>query len=138
VDPGPPIGDHNPQFSGRATALPATSVLGMNPTPETSNKSRINELVEEVFGPVHAEPGTAQRQLLVARSVLAYVGLVGTLVQVVVWLMIAVFTGSLDTPWWLWTTVPAAVGVAVLTLADRWRGWFATTTRNDNTMELNR
>jgi hypothetical protein len=138
VDPAPTIGDGNPQFSGRAAAVLATRVLGMKPTPETTHRSRVSSLVEEIFGPVRAEAGTAQRRLLVARSVLAYVGLVGTLVQVVVWLMIAVITADLDSPWWLWTTVPAAAGVAALTLADRWRGWFATTPATDDTLEMNR
>ena len=110
----------------------------MNPTPRTAHESRIHSLVEEVFGPVRAEPGTARHRLLTARSVLAYVGLVSTLVQIVVWLMIAVITADPDSPWWLWTTVPAAVGVAALTLADRWRGWFATALHTDDTVEVDR
>jgi NADH:ubiquinone oxidoreductase subunit 6 (subunit J) len=107
----------------------------MNPTTETTQKSPIHALVDEVFGPVQAESGSARHRLLQVRSVLAYVGLVSTLVQIVVWLMVGVFTADLDGPWWLWTTVPAAAGVAFLTLADRWHGWFAgadTHTTHDN------
>lgn len=112
----------------------------MNPTPETTQMSRIQSLIDEVFGPVRTAPGTARYRLLLARSVLAYFGLVATLVQVVVWLMIGVISADLDTPWWLWTTVPAAFGVAVLTLADRWHGWFATAadTSNDDTAKVTR
>jgi hypothetical protein len=110
----------------------------MNPTPGTAHRSQLNALVEEVFGPVRAEAGTARHRLLVARSVLAYIGLISTLVQIVVWLMIAVITADLDGPWWLWTTVPAAGGVVALTLADRWHGWFVTTVHGDDTVEVNR
>lgn len=112
----------------------------MKPTTEATQKSPIHALVDEVFGPVHAESGSARHRLLQARSVLAYVGLVGTLVQIVVWLMVGVITADLDAPWWLWTTVPAAIGVAVLTVADRWHGWFAGTDTHthNNSAEVNR
>jgi len=105
----------------------------MSTATETTQKSRIQGLVDDVFGPVRAEPGSARRRLLVVRSVLAYVGVVSTLVQIVVWLMIGVIRTHLDGPWWLWTTVPAAAGVAVLTLADRWHSWFAGTDAHGNT-----
>jgi hypothetical protein len=112
----------------------------MNPTPETAHESAVQSLFDELFGPVRAAPGTARYRHLLMRSVIAYVGLVATLVQVVVWLMIGVISADLDTPWWLWTTVPAAFGVAVITLADRWHGWFATPTdtNTDKTAEVTR
>jgi hypothetical protein len=96
----------------------------MNTTTPHPTGSRLQGLVEDLLGPVRAPRGTLQRRLLVARSVLAYGGIVLTLIQIVVWLMIGVISGRLDTPWWLWTTVPAAVGIVCLTVADRWRDWW--------------
>ena len=107
----------------------------------TTPIDRIRSALDDVFGPVRARPGTTRHRLLLARSVLAYLGLVATLVQVVVWLMVGVFSGDLDTPWWLWTTVPAAVAVAALTAADGWSGWYAAPTRSthtDTTSEVTR
>ena len=97
----------------------------MNPTPiETT--LRIRSVGEQVFGPVCAPRGTLRRRILLARSFFAYGAVISTLVQLVVWLVIGVFTGHLDTPWWLWTTVPATAAVIGLTLADRWHAWWAT------------
>ncbi|MGY2873489.1 hypothetical protein ACVW00_000679 [Marmoricola sp. URHA0025 HA25] len=97
----------------------------MNPTTSTTT-TRIHAVGEQVFGPVLAPRGSLERRILLARSAFAYGGLITTLVQVVVWLTIAVLTGHLDSPWWLWTTVPAAAAVAGLTIADRWHTWWAT------------
>ncbi len=97
----------------------------MKPTTIGTTTARIHAVGEQVFGPVHAPRGTLERRILLARSAFAYAGLVTTLVQVVVWLTIGVLTGHLDSPWWLWTTVPAAGAVAGLTIADRWRTWWA-------------
>jgi hypothetical protein len=83
--------------------------------------SRLHALADEVFGPVRAPRGTLERKLLLVRSAFAYGGLLATLVQVVVWLMIGVITAHLDAPWWLWTAVPATAAVGLLTLARRWR-----------------
>ena len=73
-----------------------------------------------------AATGTVERRVLLVRSAVAYVGLVTTMVQVVVWLMIALMTNHLDSPWWLWTTVPAVAAVAALTLVRRWHRWWLT------------
>jgi hypothetical protein len=101
----------------------------MNLTSEDTHTSRINDVVGEIFGPVRAAPGTPRHRLLLARSVVAYLGLVSTLVQIVVWLMMAVVTADLASPWWLWTTVPAAAAVGGLTMVDLWRDWWVTATR---------
>lgn len=102
----------------------------MNTTPEQSLIPRLQAFGEQIFGPVRAPRGTGRRRLLTARSVVAYVGLIATLVQVVVWLTIGVLSGHLDAPWWLWTTVPAAVAVVVLTGVDRWSArWASAATR---------
>jgi hypothetical protein len=97
----------------------------MNSTTIQPTATRVHAIGEQVFGPVHAPRGTLQRRILLARSVFAYAGLVTTLVQLVVWLTIAVLSGHLDSPWWLWTTVPAAAGVLGLTVAERWRTWWS-------------
>lgn len=91
-----------------------TSVVAMN----------ITQLGQDILGPVRAPRGTLQRRLLVARSAIAYFGTVATLVQIVVWLMIAAFSGALDSPWWLWTAVPALAAVGALSIAARWHSWF--------------
>jgi hypothetical protein len=97
----------------------------MKPT-STETNLRIRSAAEQVFGPVRAPRGSLRRRILLARSFFAYATVVSTLVQLVVWLVIGVFTGHLDTPWWLWTTVPATAVVVGLTLADRWHTWWAT------------
>lgn len=99
----------------------------MNTTSNPTPQSHFHDLAAEIFGPVPAPRGTTQRRMLLARSALAYVGLITTLVQIVVWLMIGILSDGLDAPWWLWTTVPAALGVIALTLADRWQTWWDTT-----------
>ena len=93
-------------------------------TTQRESGSRFRPLVEEVFGPVDATRGTLERRVLLARSGVAYFGLVTTLVQVVVWLVIGLMTNHLDSPWWLWTTVPAVAAVAALTAVQRWHRWW--------------
>lgn len=102
----------------------------MNPTQSTTTSptttTRLQALGEQLLGPVRAPRGTLERRILLARSAFTYGGLITTLVQLVVWLTIGVLTGHLDSPWWLWTTVPAAAAVVGLTFADRWRRWWST------------
>ncbi|HJQ05088.1 MAG TPA: hypothetical protein VJ872_06570 [Nocardioides sp.] len=86
--------------------------------------SRLHDLGAELLGPVRAPRGSLRHRVLTARSVVAYAGLLLTLVQVVVWLLIGVFSGSLDSPWFLWTTVPAATLVAILTAIAHWHRWW--------------
>jgi ABC-type microcin C transport system permease subunit YejE len=105
------------------TTQPANSygVPGSTPRPSAV---RSRPLLEEIFGPVDPAADVLERRLLVARSVVAYLGLVLTLVQVVVWLMIGLVTTHLDSPWWLWTTAPAAAAVAGLTAVQHWHRWW--------------
>jgi hypothetical protein len=81
--------------------------------------SRLHTIGTEILGPVRAPRGTPGHRILLARSAVAYFGLIATLVQLVIWLVIAVLTVHLDSPWWLWTAVPAAGAVGALTLAAR-------------------
>ncbi len=98
----------------------------MNTTSIHTPTTRIQAAAERIFGPAQAPRGTLERRILLARSALAYLCLITTLVQVVVWLTIAVLTDHLDSPWWLWTTVPTATAVLGLSAADRWRTWWDT------------
>jgi hypothetical protein len=87
----------------------------MNSTPTLVTADRLLD----VFGPVADDLDPRRRRLLLARRAIAVVGTVVTLVEIIVWLAIAVAGGGLDAPWWLWTAVPAAAAVAALTLASR-------------------
>lgn len=57
-------------------------------------------------------------RLRAVRRVVGVATVVGTLVQIVVWLMIAVFSGSVDTPWWLFTTVGGVVVAVCLWMVE--------------------
>jgi hypothetical protein len=105
------------------TTQPTSSygVPGSTPRPSAA---RSRPLLEEIFGPVEAAADPLERRLLVARSVIAYLGLVLTLVQIVVWLMIGLVSTHLDSPWWLWTTAPAVAAVVALTVMQRWHSWW--------------
>ncbi len=91
----------------------------MNNDPHPSQLvPRLGAFVNDVIDPPPVEPGP-RRRLLFVRQVIAIGGTVATLIQIIVWLLLAVFSGHLDTPWWLWTAAPAALAVGVLTVAER-------------------
>ncbi|WP_037063074.1 hypothetical protein [Pseudonocardia acaciae] len=75
----------------------------------------LRDLVADIAAPVAGEDDPARRRLLRIRQVVAFVGAAATLIQVIVWLMIALLGGGLHEPWWLWTAVPSAAAVAALT-----------------------
>ncbi|ADD39896.1 hypothetical protein [Stackebrandtia nassauensis] len=85
----------------------------------TSFLSRLTSFGREIFAPVTAPPKSPQRSLLVARQATALLGIFGTVVQVIVWLMIGVIGGDLDAPWWLWTVAASTLLVAGFTMAHR-------------------
>lgn len=76
-------------------------------------------MAADVFWPTRPDAGPNRRRLLHARRLVAAVATTVTLIQVIVWLMIALLGGGLDAPWWLWTAVPSLVVVAALTCAER-------------------
>lgn len=86
----------------------------------------LREFAADVVHPVRPDADPGRRRLLRARQVVALVAAAATLVQVIVWLMIALAGGGLDAPWWLWTAVPALGAVAVLTGVERFRARVAT------------
>lgn len=81
--------------------------------------TRLTAAGGEILAPVTAPPNTIERRLLVARQATALLGVFGTVIQIVVWLMIAVIGGDLDVPWWLWTPVATGLLVGGLTAAHR-------------------
>ena len=83
--------------------------------------TRIGAFVDDVVNPQRPRGGSPRR-LLRVRQVAAVGGALATLVQIVIWLMIAVISGDLDSPWWLTTAVPVAILVGILTAADRVSG----------------
>lgn len=91
------------------------------PRTETADNllTRLTAAGGQLFAPVTAPHGTRHRSLLVSRQLVALLGVFGTAIQAVIWLMIAVIAGRLDSPWWLWTAFGAAILVGGLTLAHR-------------------
>lgn len=81
--------------------------------------SRLTGFGRELFAPVTAPRNSAHRTLLVARQTTALLGVFATVVQVIVWLMIGVIGGDLDSPWWLWTVAASVLLVAGFTMAHR-------------------
>jgi len=58
------------------------------------------------------------RGLRAARRAVGVLTVVGTLIQIVVWLLVAVFSRDLDTPWWLFYAAGGAAIVASLWIVD--------------------
>jgi hypothetical protein len=63
----------------------------------------------------HHRPGRGIRR---ARWIAAVIWLSATGVQLAVWAAICVATVSVDPPWWLWTFLPGAAVVGVLSLFE--------------------
>lgn len=103
----------------------------MSPTPSTTSVATMNDndatehpvrtLLTDIVRPVRHDLDPASRRLLLARQIVVLAGAAVTLVQVIVWLMIAILGGGLPAPWWLWTAIPVAVAAGVLTAVERFR-----------------
>ena len=78
-----------------------------------SEMDRFGALAKQVFWPVG---GTGK--LRAARRATGVVTVVGSLIQIVTWLLISVFSRHLDTPWWLFYTVGGAVVAGCLWIVD--------------------
>lgn len=81
--------------------------------PTVSEMDRLNAFAKRVFWPVG---GTGT--LRAVRRAVNLLNVIGSLVQVVVWLLISVFTRHLDSPWWLFTTVGLGVIAICLWIVD--------------------
>jgi hypothetical protein len=94
----------------------------MNSDPQLNQVAlQLTAFINDVIKPPESTSGFGRRVLL-ARQAAAVGGALATLVQVIVWLLLAVFGGHLDTPWWLWTPAAAATAVGLLTVVDLWNG----------------
>ncbi|GAA1958307.1 DUF1707 domain-containing protein [Amycolatopsis minnesotensis] len=81
----------------------------------------------DLRGTVPAAPGAiVPVDLLAAARLVAVATFALTAVQVVVWALVMVFSGSAEEPWWLWTALPGAAAAAGLWQA-RW--WLSRDTR---------
>jgi hypothetical protein len=78
-------------------------------------------LLHEIDRPIPSDIDPGRRRLLLTRQIVVFAGAMATLIEIVVWLSIALLGGGLDAPWWLWTAVPALAAVGVLTALDRFR-----------------
>lgn len=103
--------------------MPSTaSVTTMNNDNDAARaRHPFRTLVTDVVRPVRRDIDPTSRRRLVARQIVVLAGAAVTLVQVIVWLMIAILGGGLRAPWWLWTAVPVAIAVGVLTGIERFR-----------------
>jgi hypothetical protein len=81
-------------------------------TPVGSELDRLGAVTRRVLWPA----GTGR--LRTARRVTGVLTVVGSLVQIVVWLLISVATRHLDSPWWLFTTAGGAVVATSLWIVD--------------------
>ncbi|GAB3868961.1 hypothetical protein GCM10029964_127170 [Kibdelosporangium lantanae] len=100
---------------------PPTSVAVMNHDNDGTAQHPVRTLVTDIVRPVRQDVDPTSRRLLLARQIVALAGTAMTLVQVIVWLMIAILGGGLRAPWWLWTAIPVVVAVGVLTGIERFR-----------------
>ena len=110
---------HRAPMSG--AGVPARVVAMNNDVTHTIDRHPLRTLATDIVRPAVYGADPARRRLLLARQAVAFVGTSATLVQIIVWLLIALLGGGLAEPWWLWTAVPVAVALAALTGADRRR-----------------
>ncbi|MGH8881501.1 MAG: hypothetical protein ACRD0P_29815 [Stackebrandtia sp.] len=89
------------------------------PGQNTKFLPRLAAGVGEIFSPATVQRKSLRRTLLKVRQLIALLGVFATVVQIVVWLMIAVIGGDLDVPWWLWSAVFTVLAVGGLTVAHR-------------------
>ncbi|HEY3502043.1 MAG TPA: hypothetical protein VGN37_04530 [Actinocatenispora sp.] len=77
-----------------------------------------------------------QRPTTRIRLAITTVAVFATSVQVIVWLLMAVFRTHLDSPWWLWTPASALmINAALLFLDHVRRHWSGASVRTDTTQE---
>lgn len=107
------------------SAPPTASVAVMNHDNDMARggtaRNPFHTLVADIVRPVRQNLDPTSRRLLLARQIVVLVGAAMTLVQVIVWLMIAILGGGLREPWWLWTAIPVVIATGVLTVIERFR-----------------
>jgi hypothetical protein len=78
-----------------------------------SELDRFGAWTGRILFPTGGRPG-----LSTARRAVGVLTVVGTLVQIVVWLLVAVFSRDLDTPWWLYYAAGGAAAIGSLWIVD--------------------
>lgn len=69
----------------------------------------MNQALGHLVWPHQMRPEAPTDGLRTARWGAGALTVVLTAVQLVVWLMISVISKSVDTPWWLWSTIPGVI-----------------------------
>ena len=72
----------------------------------------LTKALGHLFWPTQMTPrpaGAPTDWLVFARWAAAAFTALTTAVQLIVWLMICVVTQSIESPWWLWSTVPGVI-----------------------------
>lgn len=85
---------------------------------ETGELARAGAWLGQAVWPDPRPGDDGTDRMLTLRRAVGAVTVVGTLVQVVVWMLVAVFSGSVDTPWWLFSLAGGGTAVLVLLIAD--------------------
>ncbi|WP_203965142.1 hypothetical protein [Actinocatenispora thailandica] len=94
------------------------------------NKTRHHLSMLLGLNPAERHPATTTRARFTATAVAAF----ATAVQVIVWLMLAIFGAHLDGPWWLWTPASAVLIDAGLLLLDQVRRHWSTAANRTGTV----
>ena len=63
-------------------------------------------------------PAAGTGKLRAARRVAGALTVVGSLIQIVIWLLVAVFSRHSDSPWWLFYTAGGATVIASLLIVE--------------------
>ena len=122
VGPGPPArGRLSPSSPGPGSLASKTSTNGPSGPHPGAPHERLNPLTKalgHLFWPnqmtPHAPAGAPNDWLHTARWGAAALTALTTGVQLIVWAMICVVTQSIESPWWLWSTVPGVIVTAFL------------------------
>jgi uncharacterized membrane protein YhdT len=89
--------------------------------PDAPAAGRATAWLKTMIAPSTARPGSLKRRIHQARQLALTATVLLTLVQMIIWLMIAIGSGQLDGPWWLWTAAGGAFVVLALSSVDRLR-----------------
>jgi hypothetical protein len=102
----------------------------MNPDPVT-DLNPMNKALGHLMWPNQSrtDPDAPNDGLRTARWAAGALTVVLTAVQLVVWLMISIISKSVDTPWWLWSTIPGVLVTGFLSWMISTRDQLGTQTR---------
>jgi hypothetical protein len=105
---------------------------GQAPTGIVDGMNTTRHRLAMLLGTNPAEQRSTSRMRFTVTAVAAF----GTAIQVIVWLLMAIFGTHLDGPWWLWTPASAlAINAALLGLDHVRRHWASTSVRTETAQE---